>query len=610
MSPSSLIDDLLYLHCRIRSADPVMSRFSKAILVLLALFVVEAPLSQAQDRYAAFIHGFSFGDSRPEGVRAGERCERRGPVYELDTPFRQGACNKAWEEAGSRWQASGTPDRWTEGPINGYVKLKYFDRDLYRGTPGKTRDVTLDPARRDMMERFVKTMKHKMDENNSSNAEWVLVGHSQGGIVAQLLHEHIRKNADELNVEGVLSIASPMQGAKPTQVSYGSRPGYANVKPQIDGFLKDALKGPLGDAAGGLLNFTVPGLGVVFDIAANFWDPTTYAVDGVIDLAEGKLKALNEMAVNKDAKEAIGPNGELIQKINQAPDPEAYRALLGAERAPVPARVASGRQIEEEKVVTFGSLGMLGLSVLEETSRPNFELVDIFKDSEKVEPGEESVTVDFFNDVKDAYADAADYYRYRCYGTFGLSCLGGDYRKWKRWKQGREAIQNFGSTYGEIVNSFRLERRIRQVQVCDSRPPAPGGPPYENTDAFIAPDAEEYVHQRNPGERCRRREEPYIVSVPNKNDGLLGTATTTWDSEYGGPPKLGPHSILYNDRPSSNQYKQGGMGYNHAEMVYNRRRYSSSADPGIADGEFREGQRNPPMRNGEDWVDNQVFGLP
>ena len=111
-----------------------------------------------------------------------------------------------------------------------------------------------------------------------------------------------------------------MQGGKPSQVSYGSRSGYTNVKPIINGFLKDLLVGPVGDAGGNLLNFIVPGLGVTFDIVANFWDPATYAVDGIIDVAEGKLQALNEMAVAKEAKEAIGPDGELIQNIKAHPE--------------------------------------------------------------------------------------------------------------------------------------------------------------------------------------------------------------------------------------------------------------------------------------------------
>ena len=109
---------------------------------------------------------------------------------------------------------------------------------------------------------------------------------------------------------------------------------------------------------------------------------------------------------------------------------------------------------------------------------------------------------------------------------------------------------------------------------------------------------------------CYWRTRHYTVTVPQKTDGLLGTKSTSWDGVIytDGTPNLGPHSILYNDRPSSNQYKRGGTGYNHAEMVYDKRRYSSSEDPGIADGEFSEGERNPPMEGAEAWLEQVLEG--
>ena len=128
--------------------------------------------------------------------------------------------------------------------------------------------------------------------------------------------------------------------------------------------------------------------------------------------------------------------------------------------------------------------------------------------------------------------------------------------------------------------------------------------------AFDPPSAAEYAHPRIDEDRdCRYVLETYCISVPNKNDGLLGTVTNTWDPPRtkGSGPNLGSHSLLYNDRPSSNQYKQGGTGYNHAEMVYNRRRYSASEDPGISDGEFSRGQLNPPMEEGRRFLERQVF---
>ncbi len=545
--------------------------------------------AQAQERYAAFIHGFTFGDDRPSaGVS----------VHEV------------LDEKGARWEASGTIDRWTGTAIDGSVLLKYFDRDLYGGA----RDKTFDRSRTAMMERFVTKMKE-----TAPNAEWVLVGHSQGGIVARLLHEHIRTDAPNLDVKGVLSIASPMQGGTPTTVSYGARSGYINVKPVVDGFLKDVLKGPLGDATSGLLKFAVPGVGIVFDIVANFWDPTEYAAEGVIELNQDKLRGLNEMAVEKKAKDAIGPDGNLIRKINRAKNPRNYRALLGSERTPVAARVASGRETEKEKLVTFGFWGTLGAGVVAGTSIPNFvTMVNIFQGNKEVAPGEEPVTVNFFHKVKDSYEFGADFYRFRCYGTLGIGCLAGDYRKWKRWKQGRRAIQNFGSTFTEILNAYRLDQRVRSVLDCSDP-----GSKRSTGDAgeFAPPTAEEYIHGYlddpdtpdggdGPGENCHYVEETYYVTVPNKTDGLLGTKTTTWNPpEKGQEPNLGSNSILYNEQPSRQQSKRGGTGYNHAEMVYSRRRYNSSDDPGIGgnDPSFEKGDPNPPMQEGQRFLERQVF---
>jgi pimeloyl-ACP methyl ester carboxylesterase len=567
-----------------------------AVLLFIPLQAVDA-----QPRYAAFIHGFTFGDDRPEG---GEQV------------------SVVLNDKGARWQASGTIERWKNtGVINGHVLLRHFDRDFYGGN----RDWTEDPSRRDMMERFVGRMK----SNAPDDAQWVLVGHSQGGIVARALHEHIRQHAPEVDVEGVLTAASPMQGAKPTTVAYGDRPGLENVKPEIDGLIKDLLKAPLAEATSRLLDFILPGGGgAVFDIVANVWDPAAYQAEGVVRILDETLeKKLNAMAVDKKAKSAIGPDGTIINHINNAPNPDHYRALLGAERAPVGARVAAGAFLEE-KTVAFSPLAQFGIQVgaFELSGIRNRGLAQfskLFIGERKVEPGEEPVTVDFFNEVKSTYREAADYYRYRCYATLGLSCVAGDYRKHKRWKQGRRALENFGSTYTEILNAYKMEERVGERTVCRD--------PYgENTiggnvveGAFRAPSASQYVDRElenpdssyppdddddNSGNECWTESYIYYVTVPNKTDGLLGTITTTWNPAYDNTrANTGPHSILYNDRSSGNQYVQGGTGFNHAEMVYPRRRYSASNDPGISDGAFNRGDLNPPMQDGEEWIDERAF---
>jgi pimeloyl-ACP methyl ester carboxylesterase len=561
------------------------STFAKTLATGLILLCTVPQEGHAQERYAAFIHGITFGDSRPEGVRDGERCwpNYSSEIYD-DRPFLQEACNDEWEDAGSRWQASGVPKAWNGGVIDGHTFLRYFDRDLYGGS----RDVTVDWDRESMMRRFVRQMKAI-----AGDAEWVLVGHSQGGIVARLLHEYIRRNNIDLEVEGVLAIASPMQGARVANVSYGDRGSYyKNIKPTLDGLFKDLLDGPVNEA-GEYLDRTIalPGL-PVWEIANWFWEPT----DTGIDIAEGVLKdKINSMAVRKNARTEIGPNGDIIRKINSAPNPDNYRALLGAERAPVVFRVFSAWTTSDNPVAP---------AEIDRGFIPPTDLAELVtKDGLKFSAGEEPKLVEAFQEFLSTYRSKEEKWE----PTFCfIGCIGGDRRIAKGYRQGRRALENIGKTTTKLLNAYRTDRRTRTMLDCERRFEPAGS-------QFAVPSVRQHIDSRPivPGD-CRRIEETYYVTVPDKTDGLLGTNTTTWHppSSRGTGPNLGPHSLLYNDRPSSNQYKQGGTGYNHAEMVYNRRRYNSAADPGIGgnDPSFSEGQRNPPMLNAEDWIEDAYGG--
>ena len=100
---------------------------------------------------------------------------------------------------------------------------------------------------------------------------------------------------------------------------------------------------------------------------------------------------------------------------------------------------------------------------------------------------------------------------------------------------------------------------------------------------------------------CAQGESPYrtvysncIVYVSDKTDGLLGTHYCKWDEDDVFGP--GRSSVLYGDT-------EPGGGYNHAEVVYARRRYD---DP---EGAFRKGDLNPTMRDGKILVRNW-FGEP
>jgi hypothetical protein len=67
--------------------------YVKMIFSVIVLLCAVPQEGHAQKRYAAFIHGFSFGDDRPKGVKDGEMCE---------IPFEKPACRISFESAGAR----------------------------------------------------------------------------------------------------------------------------------------------------------------------------------------------------------------------------------------------------------------------------------------------------------------------------------------------------------------------------------------------------------------------------------------------------------------------------------------------------------------------------
>lgn len=482
--------------------------------------------AQAQQRYAAFIHGFSFGG---------------------------GECNRSAQ--GGRWISSGTPQSWTGGAIDGYVVLKYCDENLYQNT-----NAVLDRLAGDM---------------DPSSARWVLVGHSQGGIVARLLHQRIKNYHTGINVEGVMAIASPMQGARPAGVAYGKYyDGYKNIKPTLDDALADITDGPITESETGILNILTLGTaGQTF----------SGKIENKLHEKEAELKlTINASTVEKNAKANIGVGGDLITRINNAPDPDQYRALLGAERAPISARIGAGFPRKEisgnfdfvglprfwSPLGTFVASGLL--TATDYAGLANLALFVEEKDGKVLDPGDEAAAADLFYGLTDVYADNADYHKWRRWS--GVTCVTGDCARYKAWKRGREALQGFGQTHGELIDAFRLKKKPGERTIC---PDGSGGTVGGRTAQakFEPPTADEWVDYKleppdgdgggpGPGQddddgasgnECWIDHYTYWVTVPNKNDGLLGVNYTTWDSDHNGPKKgrlyLGDHSFFYSDRP-------------------------------------------------------------
>jgi len=86
------------------------------------------------------------------------------------------------------------------------------------------------------------------------------------------------------------------------------------------------------------------------------------------------------------------------------------------------------------------------------------------------------------------------------------------------------------------------------------------------------------------------------VTVPDENDGIVSVETGVW-SESGSPNDRDHNFLFSNDGGSQRE-----TGFNHAELIYNERRFSSSQDPNPYNVTFSEGQDNPPAQNARDWV--------
>jgi pimeloyl-ACP methyl ester carboxylesterase len=508
-------------------------RLLGAVAVLLLLIAAGPESAHAQKKYAAFIHGFAF----------------EGPD----------ACVK--EEGGERWKASGTPDLWKKDRIiDGYVLLKYCDADLYNKTTNVLQDLT------------------KQLTPKGKNVQWLLVGHSQGGIVARLLHEHLKKTGASVDVRGVLTLASPMQGARPARLSYGRRPGYKNIAPVMDKFMNDVYAGPRASAKYNpimhYINFKTLGLGRrALDIVMTnyYWKE------------RGELgQRINDMNYRKRSAEAIGPNGRIIKRINAAVDPRRHLSIIGAERALMAARLSSAGLEPQKLSLKVSSFAQFGIGAV------SGDVADVlfFAKGRTINPGDEAQSVRLFQELKRQYRWKADKYRVRRW--FGMWCLMGDCKKYRSWKRGRQALSNIDRTHAKLIDSYRTVRRTGRRYVCENN-------------RFKASSVGASAKYLNPS-HCYYKTYTYYTTIPDKSDGLLGTRTCTWGPNQN--PDDRRDNFLFGD---SGRGLGGGTGYNHAEVVYAKRRYDSKDDPGLRNNAFRKGQLNPTTREAREWITRRIF---
>lgn len=570
-----------------------------ALAAAMALFSLTPNEVRAQsDRYVAFVHGLTFGD-------------------DSDDPR---------TEKGVRWRKSGTIEAWENAGVMGsenYAVLTYYDEKLYDETNL-------------VMGRLVDQMMSQTDA--SADARWVLVGHSQGGIVVRLLYEYIQANRPDINVEGVMAIASPLQGARAAKISWDGEGSYYSVSSEIINFLQDVLGAPAADSfedaflAAGIQPY---GGNRWIELASNFVDFYGLIADrGIKILAEADRglnvdNKIDAISYDKGGAAAIAPGGYLIRQINHRPTPDQYRALIGAERYPVPFRVWSGASTEQAKT-SFPWLPLLGIGggvALTEAGFPSLgTLFFAAGNFPNIRPGNEPIAVKYFHSVHLQYVAMEQFYDSQnsawdgIFPDFWSECWDGDgYNpcvRQDRWNDGENAIESFPALYSQLIDSYKLERRTNTYQktVC----PDIYGSGYR-VSGFTPPTAQEYVdfhleppgddddpYDRNEPNECWKEwvTDVYYVTVPDENDGIVSVQTGTWSEN--GSPNDRVHNFLFGDNGNG----PTGTGYNHAEMVYAERHFSSANDPAHYNVSFTRGMPNPPMVNAQDWIIEEVFGGP
>ncbi|NBC86481.1 MAG: hypothetical protein GVY25_09850 [Bacteroidetes bacterium] len=572
-----------------------------AFLVGSILCAFSPQVAQAQKRYAAFAHGISFGDDRPSGGES---------VAEVRA------------EKASRWENSGTPDDWkSTGLITDFTLLRYFDRDLYGGN----RDKTLDNTRSAMMERFVNQMRDKTA--GVSDAEWVLVGHSQGGIVVRLLYKYIQENHSDIDVAGVMAVGSPLQGARAARMAYSpSRPNYYDVAPEMRNFLKNVLRGPIADTIeDGIARIGYQPYGGYswVELGSNFIDYYGLIADGISRIAaDTKIDdRIDAMSYDKRGAEAIGPGGNLINMINSGQQPDRYRSIIGAERHPIPARVGSGAVTGSPLGLAWLPPSLIGAGALASDQQlQSLGLLFIGVGAttpDEVAPGDEPTTVRFYYNVMSMYNLLEQFYDSEQGPPLYLECWDGDgynpCAREDRWNKGHDALKAFPDTYSEIIDSYKLESRTGYRTVCPNT--YDNGTNLRQNHRFSPPSAQKYVDYyleppdnddpNDPnqddddgvsGNECYEEAYTYYVSVPDDSDGIVTVEAGVWSEND--RPNDRRHNFLFGDGGGS----ANKTGFNHAEVVYNERRFNSYQDPDPYSVTFYSGQENPPMQNAENWV--------
>jgi hypothetical protein len=472
---------------------------------------------------------------------------------------------------GNYWTNSGLPDEWKSlVPTGNVLILDDALVDLPNEIQGAYYDILAgrENARTWFTDFLKRSLRTKMINlfGGDSDVEVILVGHSLGGYAARFLEDTINQfqfpsPIQNVKVIGVLTVATPHQGLRVTELSVGARTGFKNVEAPINEF-KDKVRAPL------------------YPVYDNGWI---------------------SWAVNNFAGSAT------IQTLNDLPNiiEESYDELIKQPFVGVSIDVPGFANLELYAQGFFKENGIIpnlnnGIS----SNTPQRSVFGVEKASTVVRAadevlgnGQEKETVDNVSSLRRYYKAQEDawwieheieYYSTRHYigaARRRANARKDEYKRRSRlWRDGRYAIEGIDRTWTDAIDAKRLETYTYTVEVyvgCDndtrisfpSNFPEPVGGPGCLDDGWVTEtrQSSSIVPQKNDA-----------VSIPHfytlKKADMDRYASTTQSGNF-----------FYSDTEARG-------GYNHMEIRRLRRAYNDSGN-GIV-----KGEKARPMREAEDWI--------
>lgn len=535
------------------------------------------------------------------------------------------------------WDRSQVPTEWVgRGLLSASKAIDYEDIGFYTDLQGE-------------LNRIV----GQIPTDYEGSPGVVFVGHSQGGVVSRLLYQHIVAGCPEyenpitevadptrcgrFDVKGILTFASPHQGAPASKASYGYFPGYIDKKPIIDGMVDDIAAGPfwstinsIGETAyrgiqNGGLTSTSPGFS---SVRAELVGKGLVALAlglGVQEHANRAVSSASGGAIALGIKDKLGPGGSYIARINNPMfNPPQYRSVIGSEEYQAAIRLVgalgspysqpggAGPPYQQHgdladqyinRLTWLTNVSDLNLPdeatlvLMARSIRSEADAIQVYRSIQMYYGGHEA---EFESQAR---ASAIWGFIFSIVTMNPLPLAAGatnaarlEFLAYK-WRRGFNALNRLDATHSTIIESYRLEARTAQVpsgQTCERNPNDPFDPYGEDLGFAIEAQFTEFrMTYCAPGvsPQTTYMTRTYYVQVPTPNDGFLVPEFNVWSP-----------SDFKDDRDHNINYPGGGTtsetaGFNHIEIKFDDRDHN---DVNLTR-RYTIGQRNPPVEEQEGW---------